>query len=64
MGGEIYGKSLISIFNNKQQVIVMDDIKNNILDKAKDRLDRFGFKKTTMDEISRDCKISKKTIYF
>jgi AcrR family transcriptional regulator len=41
----------------------MDDIKNNILDKAKDRLDRFGFKKTTMDEISRDCKISKKTIY-
>jgi AcrR family transcriptional regulator len=41
----------------------MDDIKNNILDKAKERLDRFGFKKTTMDEISRDCKISKKTIY-
>ncbi len=41
----------------------MEDIKNNILDKAKERLDRFGFKKTTMDEISRDCKISKKTIY-
>jgi len=41
----------------------MDDIKNNILDKAKERLDRFGLKKTTMDEISRDCKISKKTIY-
>jgi AcrR family transcriptional regulator len=41
----------------------MDDIKNNILDKAKERLDRFGFKKTTMDEISRDCRISKKTIY-
>jgi AcrR family transcriptional regulator len=41
----------------------MDDIKNNILDKAKERLDRFGFKKTTMDEISKDCKISKKTIY-
>lgn len=41
----------------------MDDIKNLILDKARDRLDRFGFKKTTMDEISRDCKISKKTIY-
>lgn len=41
----------------------MNDIKNNILDKAKERLDRFGFKKTTMDEISKDCKISKKTIY-
>ncbi len=62
MGREIYGKSFISKFN-KQQVIIMDDIKNNILDKTKDRLDRFGFKKTTMDEISRDCKISKKTIY-
>jgi AcrR family transcriptional regulator len=41
----------------------MDDVKNLILDKAKDRVDRFGFKKTTMDEISKDCKISKKTIY-
>lgn len=26
-------------------------------------MERFGFKKTTMDEISKDCKISKKTIY-
>ena len=41
----------------------VDDVKNLILDKAKERMDRFGFKKTTMDEISRDCKISKKTIY-
>ncbi|BBB92201.1 MAG TPA: TetR/AcrR family transcriptional regulator [Methylomusa anaerophila] len=41
----------------------MDELKDLILDKAKDRFDRFGFKKTTMDEISRDCKISKKTIY-
>lgn len=41
----------------------MDDIKNRILDKAKERMERFGFKKTTMDEISKDCKISKKTIY-
>lgn len=41
----------------------MDDIKNLILDKAKDRAERFGFKKTTMDEISKDCRISKKTIY-
>lgn len=41
----------------------MNDVKNLILDKAKERIDRFGFKKTTMDEVSRDCKISKKTIY-
>ncbi|SFH15329.1 transcriptional regulator, TetR family [Desulfotomaculum arcticum] len=41
----------------------MEDIKNLILDKTKERLERFGYKKTTMDEISRDCKISKKTIY-
>ncbi|EGO64028.1 TetR/AcrR family transcriptional regulator [Acetonema longum] len=40
-----------------------DELKNLILDKAKERFDRFGFKKTTMDEISHDCKISKKTIY-
>ncbi|TWH46259.1 TetR/AcrR family transcriptional regulator [Sporomusa sp. KB1] len=41
----------------------MDDVKSLILDKATERMDRFGFKKTTMDEISKDCKISKKTIY-
>ncbi len=41
----------------------MDDVKTLILDKATERMDRFGFKKTTMDEISKDCKISKKTIY-
>ncbi|VBB04981.1 tetr bacterial regulatory protein hth signature [Lucifera butyrica] len=41
----------------------MDDIKNFILDKAKERFGHFGYKKTTMDEISQDCKISKKTIY-
>lgn len=41
----------------------MDDVKNLILDKAQERMERFGFKKTTMDEISKDCKISKKTIY-
>lgn len=41
----------------------MEDIKQLILDKATERMDRFGYKKTTMDEISKDCKISKKTIY-
>ncbi len=41
----------------------MSDVKNLILDKAQERMERFGFKKTTMDEISKDCRISKKTIY-
>lgn len=41
----------------------MDDIRNFILDKAQERFERFGYKKTTMDEISRDCRVSKKTIY-
>ncbi len=41
----------------------MDTLKNLILDRAQSRLDRFGFQKTTMDEISRDCKISKRTLY-
>lgn len=41
----------------------MDDVKSLILDKAKERFDRFGYKKTTMDEISADCRISKKTLY-
>lgn len=41
----------------------MDDMKNFILDKAKVRFNRFGYKKTTMDELSRDCQISKRTIY-
>lgn len=41
----------------------MIDIKDFILDKARERAERFGFKKTTMDEISADCRISKKTIY-
>lgn len=41
----------------------MHDVENLILDRARSRFDRFGYKKTTMDEISRDCRISKKTVY-
>jgi AcrR family transcriptional regulator len=39
------------------------DQKDHILDVSKERFDRFGYKKTTMDEISGDAKISKKTLY-
>ncbi len=38
-------------------------LKDHILDISKQRFDRFGFKKTTVDEISRDGGISKKTLY-
>ena len=41
----------------------MESIKNHILDIAQAKFDRFGLKKTTMDDISRECKISKKTLY-
>jgi AcrR family transcriptional regulator len=41
----------------------MSDQKEEILEAAKRRFDRFGFKKTTLDEIAKDLKISKKTIY-
>jgi len=60
-----YGKysNILTLNVIKKWVINMNDVRNLILDKAKDRMERFGFKKTTMDEISRDCRISKKTIY-
>lgn len=41
----------------------MNELQHRILDKAKERFERFGYKKTTMDEISADCRISKKTVY-
>ena len=41
----------------------MEELRNLILDKARSRFDRFGFQKTTMDEVSRDCGVSKKTLY-
>ncbi|MBU2549282.1 MAG: TetR/AcrR family transcriptional regulator, partial [Proteobacteria bacterium] len=41
----------------------MTDRKELILDVARARFDRFGVKKTTMDEIARDAGVSKKTLY-
>ena len=41
----------------------MEDNKNYILDVAKQRFDKFGFKKATVDEISKDARISKRTLY-
>ncbi|MBN1533340.1 MAG: TetR/AcrR family transcriptional regulator [Spirochaetes bacterium] len=37
--------------------------RDRVLNAAKERFVRFGFKKTTMDEISGDARISKKTLY-
>ncbi|MBI5118745.1 TetR/AcrR family transcriptional regulator [Candidatus Poribacteria bacterium] len=41
----------------------MEDKKNHILDVAKVRFDKFGFKKTTVDEIAGDAGVSKRTLY-
>lgn len=41
----------------------MVEVRELILNKAQERVERFGFKKTTMDELSKDCGISKKTLY-
>jgi AcrR family transcriptional regulator len=41
----------------------MDDVETHILDLAKRRFERFGFPKVTMDEIAKDGRITKKTIY-
>ena len=41
----------------------MNETQKLIIEKAKRRFDRFGYKKATMDEISKDCHISKKTLY-
>lgn len=41
----------------------MENVKYAILAAAKLRFSHFGFAKTTVDEICRDCHISKKTLY-
>jgi AcrR family transcriptional regulator len=41
----------------------MKKIEDAILDAARSKFDRFGFKKTTVDEIAREARISKRTIY-
>ena len=41
----------------------MEDDKNRIMDIAQVRFERFGFKKTTLDEICNDARVSKKTLY-
>src|SRR4030042_3468420 len=37
--------------------------RNQVLTLAKKRFERFGFNKTTVDEIARDAGISKRTLY-
>ena len=41
----------------------MEETKDRLMDIAKVRFDRFGFKKTTLDEICSDARVSKKTLY-
>ena len=41
----------------------MSDTEQSILELARKRFERFGYRKTTIDEICRDGGISKKTLY-
>jgi AcrR family transcriptional regulator len=41
----------------------MSDTQQSILELARKRFERFGFRKTTIDEVCRDGGISKKTVY-
>ena len=41
----------------------MEETKTRLMNIAKVRFERFGFKKTTLDEICSDARISKKTLY-
>ena len=41
----------------------MKKTEDAVLDVAKSKVDRFGFKKTTVDEIAKEARISKRTIY-
>ena len=41
----------------------MEETKKRLMDIAKARFDRFGYKKTTLDEICKDARISKNTLY-
>jgi AcrR family transcriptional regulator len=52
-----------SKYHNKGIDKKMKEAKDRLLEIAKERFERFGFKKTTMDEIAMDARVSKKTIY-
>jgi AcrR family transcriptional regulator len=43
--------------------LAVEDVETYILNLAKRRFERFGYPKTTIDELARDGRISKKTIY-
>ena len=45
-------------------VVVKDDIRDQIVDTAKGIFTRFGFRKTTMDEIARAMRKGKSSIYY
>lgn len=45
------------------KIIIPDDKKEIIADAFQKHFNHFGFKKTSVDDISRELKISKKTIY-
>jgi AcrR family transcriptional regulator len=48
---------------NKETVSSASKLIDSIIESAGKRFETFGFRKTTVDEISRDLKISKRTLY-
>ena len=45
-------------------MLLQDDIKENILDVAQSIFRKYGFKKTTMDEIAKAARKGKSTLYY
>lgn len=56
-----YKTNMVEKYN---KAIQMDEKKERILKSAEKLFARFGFRKTTMDEIARDTRMGKSTLYY
>jgi AcrR family transcriptional regulator len=50
--------------NNLQMTVIKEDIRDQIIDSARNIFSRFGFKKTTMEEIAHAMHKGKSSIYY
>jgi len=53
-----------NMVENYNQAILMYEKKERILKSAEKLFARFGFRKTTMNEIARDVRMGKSTLYY
>lgn len=58
---ETFGMNIVSIFSNYN--MIMNDELKHILEKVKCLYLKYGIKSVTMDDVSRELGISKKTLY-